>query len=227
MAKGDACEICGNTNGVFKSRKNNMLLCENHRRQIYKFGEVKRTKFDPNEIIIHKDYAELILYDNNGNEKAKSIIDIDDIEKIKNYKWGLDSKGYVKRNNESSKTIKLHNYIMGYDCDDNYYYDHIDRNPLNNRKSNLRVCTKQQNTWNRSISSRNTTGTPGLYFKKSRNKWTVTFRINGKSIQIGSFKTKEEAISARKEAELKYYGEFSIYNNENERSRDTNGRIGV
>ncbi len=46
-----------------------------------------RTMKDKNEYVLYQDYAEIILYDKNKNEKARVVIDLDDIEKCKEYKW--------------------------------------------------------------------------------------------------------------------------------------------
>ena len=78
----EKCKIEGCENKI----KSDGLCCK-HYQQIQKFGKIKRTKFDPNEIILYEDFAELILYDENGNEKVRALIDLEDVEKIKQYKW--------------------------------------------------------------------------------------------------------------------------------------------
>ena len=76
--------------------------------------------------------------------------------------------------------------------------DHINHNKLDNRKSNLRICTHQQNCMNVSDNVK------GIHYDKSRNKWMA--HIKGKN--LGRFNTKEEAIEARKQAEMDYFGEY-------------------
>lgn len=163
----------------------------------------KRTRRSLNEILVYETYAEIILYDKYQNEKARAVIDVDDIERVKNYKWSLDR--YVKC---SSKSILLHRFITK--CDDpNVVIDHINVNPLDNRKSNLRFCDTSKNAMNQGISSRNKSGHKGVFLDKHRNKWRATISINKKPIMIGRFDTLEEALEARKLAEEKYYQEFS------------------
>ena len=98
--------------------------------------------------------------------------------------------------------------------DNDNVIDHINRDRLDNRKNNLRIATHQQNTINRSVQSNNISNIPGVSWRKDRNKWRAYIAVNKKQISLGMFKTKEEAIKARKEGEIKYFGEFAPINNE-------------
>ena len=176
--------------------------CNKHYRQYKKNGEVSRTKYDPNEIILYDDYAEIVIYNKDCEEVARALIDIDDIDKVIDYKWVL-SHGYafnVKNN------IRLHRLVMDYS--DNKVVDHINRNPLDNRKENLRVCTQQQNSMNRTTQSNNTSGTVGVYWAKSRNRWCAQIMLNKKNIFLGYYEDMNDAIQARKQAEIDYFGEY-------------------
>ena len=156
-----------------------------------------------NEYILYLDYAEMILYDKHGNEKARTLIDLDDIDNIIPYRWHLDdSNGYIANN-----TIGyLHRYIMNFPK--GMIVDHINRNKLDNRKCNLRVCSKQQNNINKSKQSNNTSGYTGVYWNKRRCKWVAQIKVNSKKIHLGYFENKEDAIESRKKAEEKYFGEY-------------------
>ncbi len=92
--------------------------------------------------------------------------------------------------------------------------DHIDHNGLNNRLSNLRIVTHQENGKNVKMHKDNTSGVMGVYWHKQVNKWMAYIRINGKLIYLGLFVDKGEAIAARKEAEVKY-GFHSNHGREN------------
>lgn len=77
--------------------------------------------------------------------------------------------------------------------------DHINGNTLDNRKCNLRLCTNVDNLKNRiNLPKNNTSGILGVRFRKDRNKWYSELQVNGKTIRLGSYLTKEEAIKARK-----------------------------
>lgn len=82
--------------------------------------------------------------------------------------------------------------------------DHIDQNSLNNRLNNLRDVTHAQNQKNQKIPKNNNSGTIGVYFCRRDQRWETRIQVNRKSIYLGSFKLKEDAITARKEAEVKY-----------------------
>jgi hypothetical protein len=95
-------------------------------------------------------------------------------------------------------------YLMGYKgC------DHKDCNPFNNRKENLRPATKSQNATNRSKQSNNTSGVVGVYWHNRDQIWGARIGVNKKNIHLGYFVDKENAIKARLNAEVKYFGEFA------------------
>lgn len=176
--------------------------CDKHYRQFKKYGRIlERTIYDPNKIVEHEDYAEIIIYNKQCEEIARTLIDLEDVDKAKNYKW-YTNKGYVL--NDSIGWI--HRFIM--DCPDNMVIDHINHNRLDNRKSNLRICTQHQNNMNQGIRNDNTSGVTGVYFDKSRDKWAAQIMYNARQINLGRFNTKEEAIQARKNAEIEYFGEY-------------------
>lgn len=93
--------------------------------------------------------------------------------------------------------------------------DHINGNPLDNRKCNLRFATQMQNCWNRKIKSTNTSGVTGVRREHKCNTWHAEIMVNYKIINLGNYKNKEDAIKARKKAEIKYYGEYRRENNDN------------
>ena len=182
--------------------------CAKHYRQMRVYGKITsvgRTIYDPNEIIIHDDYAELLLYNRKCEEIGRSILDLDDVDKIKEYKWRLISSGYVTTE-INKKIILLHRLITN--CPDNMCVDHIDRNPLNNRKNNLRICTPQENNFNKGLIKTNTSGATGVSWCNRESKWRARIQINSKEIHLGMFENKKDAIEARKRAEIKYFGEY-------------------
>lgn len=209
--KNKECEICGSNYKVQFNSIVNKNLCNKHRRQVERTGKIlERTRKDKNEIIIHSDYAEIALYDKNLKEVARAIIDLDDIQKVKKYKWTLNDSGYVVASVKGRKSkLRLHRYLMNVDKYDSNSteVDHIDKNPLNNRKSNLRVCSHKLNMINKSIQSNNTSGIAGVSQTKN-GKWVAYLNLNEKRIFTKTFKIKEEAIIARLKAEKEYFGDF-------------------
>lgn len=130
--------------------------------------------------------------------------DLEDYDRIKEHYWKKDGQGYIcYRDPETEKLIKMHQFLLGVKG-----VDHINRKRNDNRKENLRKATEKENARNRGLQSNNTSGFTGV-FKKINSKsisWYAYIKVNGKNIHLGSFKTIEEAIKTRLEAELKYFG---------------------
>lgn len=126
------------------------------------------------------------------------------------YKWYSHSTEYARRNKtiEGKQTaIWMHRLIMNTPQDMDT--DHINGNRLDNRCSNLRICTTKQNMANQGIRSNNTSGYKGVTFHKTTNKWVACIHIDGKNKNLGYFEDKEDAAEAYQIASLEYHGEFS------------------
>lgn len=136
--------------------------------------------------------------------------DKEDFDLIKDFGWYFNNKGYVKARTKDNKSIALHRLVMN--VQDNRVIDHIDHNVVNNCKYNLRIVTRQQNAMNSKISKNNTSGFKGVQFDKNRNKWFALIRVNNKQIHLGYYDNINDAAQARKEAEDKYFGEYSYEN---------------
>ena len=104
----------------------------------------RRTTWTPNDILIYKNYAKLILRVKDQKISGVVLIDKSKISKLKKYKWRLKD-GYAVSQCKG-KTILIHRLLMNFP---NKEIDHIDRNKLNNRRSNLRAVTSKQNMNNR------------------------------------------------------------------------------
>jgi hypothetical protein len=88
--------------------------------------------------------------------------------------------------------------------------DHIDGNPANNRIENLRLATRSENGQNRQhLSKRNSSGVTGVYWYIRDQKWQARIKVNDRSIHLGLFTNKQDAIAARRIAEAKHFGEFA------------------
>jgi len=87
--------------------------------------------------------------------------------------------------------------------------DHKNHDTLDNRMKNLRACTQVENMRNSGRRKNNTSGHRGVSWSKRSKKWQVHVMVNRKSIFIGMFESINNAVSARKEAELKYFGEYA------------------
>lgn len=105
-------------------------------------------------------------------------------------------------------TITLHKFLMN--TPKGYVIDHIDRNPCNNVRTNLRIVTHLENRANSGARLDNTSGYKGVSHNNCSKKNPWTAQINGQ--HIGLFPTAEEAAIAYNQAAKQYYGEFAYLN---------------
>ena len=133
----------------------------------------------------HIDMKEIKLSGKRANGRTV-IVDDDDYEKYGTLRWHLSDTGYaVRRSNR--ETIRLHRLIMN--CPEGLVVDHLNGNPLDCRKSNMRICSQKENAKNRH-------GVKGYTYDKEKKRWMV--RVNNKF--CGRYDTEDEA----KEAYRKY-----------------------
>ena len=104
------------------------------------------------------------------------------------------------------KVIAMHRIVWLYHHGKwpNYEIDHIDGNPLNNRIENLRDVVKRQNKLNSGKGVNNSSGCVGVSWNKKHEKWEAYIYSNYKKIKLGYFTDKQDAVKARKEANIKY-----------------------
>lgn len=137
-----------------------------------------------------------------------------DYDLLKNYTWNVDKDGYVVTY-IGKKMIFMHRLIMEQLIDiKNYDIDHINQKKNDNKRKNLRRATRQENKRNVTMIKTNTTGYKGVYKLKNNGvetgRYYARIRIDkNKILHLGCFSNVEDAVKAREEAELKYFGEFS------------------
>jgi hypothetical protein len=166
-----------------------------------------------NDYVLYNDYAEIILRNVRGEIKKRGLISLDQINKIKDFRWYEDGNGYImsKINN---KIITLHRFIMGTKI--NELVDHINGDRLDCRNENLRIVTQSQNAMNAKKPNNNTSGIKGVSFSKTHNKWRAYITANKKQIDLGRFNNFEDAVNARLQAEKQHFKEFRYEKGENE-----------
>lgn len=133
-----------------------------------------------------------------------ALVDDDDYELLRHKHWKMHTAGYVSWSN-----MLMHHEVMR--AKKNDMIDHINGNKLDNRKSNLRLCNKAQNSYN----------SPGkVNFRKSKyrgvlpnkKRWAAQIQVHGKSIHLGTYDTQEQAALIYNNAAIKYTGEFAFLN---------------
>ena len=134
------------------------------------------------------------------------VIDDEDFEKISSFQWHKRSvyKYIYFCRGQGLRKILLHRFIMNAPKDK--IVDHINTNTLDNRKCNLRLCTRTENSRNRKTNNTNVSGYKGV--SKHRGKWQAQIEIDKKPLYLGLFSTPEEAHKAYCEASKKYHKEF-------------------
>lgn len=156
-----------------------------------------------NNIEINDDYATIFVKNSNNDKSGYFDVDFIDLDILINNNWHITNNGYLKNENQEF----LHRLIMNALEDE--CVDHINRNKNNNLRRNLRLCTKQENTMNSGVSKNNSSGITGVSYREDKNCWRAYIFYNGKQINLGHFKSKEEAIIARLLSEKEYFKEFS------------------
>lgn len=142
-----------------------------------------------------------------------SIIDSVDFDRVSKYKWSFCSLGYAERResvNMGGKIVRLHRFIMNAPKDK--LVDHINGDGLDNRRVNLRLCTKSENMRNRNKTKINKSGYKGVYFETQTNKWKAQINIDGKNVNLGRYPSPILAAKAYDKACKKFHGNFGKTN---------------
>lgn len=140
-------------------------------------------------------------------QKKVTLVDETDFDWLSGYKWCFH-KGAAVSNRKGVYTL-MHRLIMNPPVD--LVIDHINRDPLDNRRANLRVCSQNENRMNSGL--RKNKKYKGIYFKKRRLKWVA--QIAGTKdghVYLGQYDTPEEAAAAYDAAALNYFGDFASVN---------------
>lgn len=147
-----------------------------------------------------------------------ALIDDEDADLLQ-FKWttnGTNRRYYVTGTmpiDGKNKSVKMHRIILerkiGRRLEKHEECDHIHGNRLDNRRSELRLATRTENSRNTKKSSRNTSGYKGVYYNSNDNRYTAQIVVNRKQIHLGRYTTAEDAYKVYCEAAQKYFGEFA------------------
>lgn len=134
-----------------------------------------------NEYRVKGDVTEIYIDRKNG-ERHTVLIDTEDLEKVSQFSCWTYCNGYARNFKEN---VRMHRVIMDV-TDPRLVVDHINSNGLDNRKSNLRVCTNAENLQNANgcYRSNKSSGIRGVYKSRSTGSWIVKVKLNGKLLNI-------------------------------------------
>lgn len=144
--------------------------------------------------------------------RVADLIKIDDADRpaLNQFCWYVTPNGYVGAmtvRHGKRTLLLLHRVLLGEPkgC----HVDHINGDTLDNRRANLRVASYTLNQANRHrLNRNNTSGIRGVAFVPHCGRWQARIMVNRKSLHLGRFSTREEAIATRRAAEIKFFGEL-------------------
>lgn len=142
---------------------------------------------------------------------AVAVIDLEDAPIVSQYYWCMAGKGRP-RARVSGRKVYLHRLIMR--AGDGQQVDHIDGNPLNCRKSNLRFCSAAENAKNRLPNKRGSSRFKGVRWHAATAKWSASIKSNGIDTWIGVFDCEADAANAYDLMARQLHGEFAKTNSE-------------
>lgn len=208
-------EICGDIQ-ILKlvetnKHKNNKYLCKCkcgntfymwQTKILYTLKGIVKCSCIKNPITYKSDYAIIHIKD------KEVLVDLDDISKVSFHSWCLNTGGYAVATINKKITL-MHRLIFNTTMN----IDHINNNKLDNRKTNLRSCTKGQNNYNRRKTQKTVTSKYiGVSYCPTKNKWRTQITHEYKNIFIGYFDSELEGAKAYNEFALKLKGEFAKIN---------------
>jgi hypothetical protein len=147
------------------------------------------------------------------NDHVEALVSDGDFDRLSKMKWHL-AHGYavhgIYTHGIGSRQKAMHHYVLPQKP--GFVTDHIDRNPLNNQRENLRYATFAQNSRNSFRQRNNSSGFKGVSWLERDKRWTVWIHIDGQNRYLGSFQDKYEAAYAYNRRAIEVYGDFSWLN---------------
>lgn len=172
----------------------------------------RRDMPDLNPLHRRSDVKTVVLHGKHAQGRV-ALVDDEDYELVMRYRWNVKMDGprpYATACNrgparKTQRRLYMHKLITGWP-----ETDHINRNGLDNRRSNLRPATRSQNLMNRAALAKNATGYKGV--RLEAGKWRAVIKAYGVRKHLGYFLTPEQAARAYDAAAREMHGEFARLN---------------
>lgn len=167
-------------------------------------------------LMYHEDMKEIPL-----TQGKVALVSDEDYSTLSQYKWQYTGTGYASRSERFGpvdktevgwKRYKYKGFLMHREIlepPSGMQVDHINGNKLDNRRSNLRLCTRSQNYWNKGKQSNNKSGYKGVFWAKHVQRWRARVMSNGRITELGYFDSPEEAHRSYVKAAKQVHGEFA------------------
>lgn len=204
---------------IYKNRFRAFIFIEGKEKLVESFDNLEdailsrqQAEKEKQEYLQNKLMSTPKLYNSSGQcifkvKETEIIIDEEMYYDIIKYKWHKRPYGYYY-GYVNGKNISLSKFVMNYSGID--YIDHINRNPLDNRRENLRIVTPAQNMMNKSSSKGSSSKYVGVH--KKGNKFKAQIRVDGENIVLGTYDDEIKAAKARDLATKEHYGEYGNLN---------------
>jgi hypothetical protein len=149
-----------------------------------------------------------------------AIVDVADFDWLSQWDWyahwtpsthSFYARRNVKNNDGTQRTERMHRLILGCTTPQEEG-DHRNHDTLDNRRENLRKCSKAMNARNGRKRRHNTSGFKGVFWSKKNRNWNAAIHANKKLRHIGCYASAEEAAKAYDRCALKYHGQFAHLN---------------
>jgi hypothetical protein len=140
-------------------------------------------------------YTTVPLYRRDGSVCAEALIDTADANAVLEFRWFMDNRGYARSRPPGHDMLWMHRVVLGLRKGDGLEVDHINLNPLDNRRANLRLVTREQQAQNRQP-IRGTSRFRGVQWDGEKKRWRARHQLNGRRISLGTFLDEVEAARA-------------------------------
>ena len=147
-----------------------------------------------------------------------ATVDDELYNELMNYSWshcGHPPNRYYVVGRRNGESIQMSKKVLDIDMlPDNLVIDHINGNKLDNRKCNLRICTRLENAQNRLPNKNSISKYKGVNLRKDvkNKKWRATIQCNKKRYSLGDFLTEKEAAKAYNIKAKELFGQFAVLN---------------